>query len=134
MKTDWKKWSKKLEESEVERLQKTLSIHLREMKIKRSKLERIEKIRKILKNQNYTCLFGDGDGTYCWNHMRNKKLSYLKLEWGHMIPASHGKKSQEENNLILLCARCNNHIQSSQTIEELIPEMEHKLNALKKLK
>jgi len=130
----WKKWSKELEESEIERLQKTLSNHLRAMKVKRTKSERIEKIKEILKIQNYTCAFGDGDGSYCWNHVKDKKRLYLKLEWGHKIPSSHGKKSQEEKNLILLCARCNNQIQTSKTIDELIPELEHKLKALKKMK
>jgi len=130
----WGKWSKELEESEIERLDKTLSNHLRKMKVKRTKPERIEKIKKILKTQNYTCAFGDGDGSYCWNHVKDKKRPYLKLEWGHKIPSSHGIKSQEEENLILLCARCNNQIQTSKTIDELIPELEHKLKALKKLR
>lgn len=120
-------------DSEIDRLAKTLSIHLRKMKIKKTKSERIEMIKKTLLSQKQTCAFGDGDGSHCWNHPRNKKLSYLKLEWGHKIPSVHGSISQKEDNLILLCARCNNHIQSSKTIAELIPELEHKLRALKKL-
>ncbi len=134
MKTDWKKWSNELIESEIERLDKNFIRHLRDMDIHPSKPERIKKIKKILKAQNYSCAFGDGDGSYCWNHVKDKSKPYLKLEWGHKIPSSHEKKSQKEENLILLCARCNNHIQSSKTIEELIPELEHKLKALKKLK
>lgn len=122
-----------LPDFEVNRLEKTLSIHLRKMKIKKTKSERIEMIKKILLTQKQTCAFGDGDGSYCWNHPRNKKLPYLKLEWGHKIPSIHGSISQKESNLILLCARCNNHIQSSRTIPELILELEHKLGALKKL-
>jgi len=133
MKTQWEKWSKPLEESEITRLDKTFSTHLRKMGVKYTKSERITKIKEILKIQNYTCAFGDGDGSYCWNHIRNKKLSYLKLEWGHKIPVINGKKAQKENNLMLVCARCNNQIQTSQTIEDLIPELEHKLKALKKL-
>jgi 5-methylcytosine-specific restriction endonuclease McrA len=89
--------------------------------------------KKILLTQKQTCAFGDGDGSYCWNHPRNKKFPYLKLEWGHKIPIVHGSISQKESNLILLCARCNNHIQSSKTIAELILELEHKLRSLKKL-
>ena len=127
-----RKW-KHIPDSEIDRLEKTLSIHLRTMKIKKSKQERISKTKEILKSQNYTCAFGDGDGSYCWNHPRNEQLSYLKLEWGHKIQRINGQSSQKENNLILLCARCNNQIQTSQTIEDLIPELEHKLNALKKL-
>jgi len=119
--------------SEIVRLEKTLANHLRKMRVKRTKQERHELLMKILKNQKFTCAFADGDEKYCWNHPRNKHLKYVKLEWGHKIPISHGKASQEEGNLILLCARCNNHIQSSRTVEQLIPELEHKLKALRKL-
>jgi len=126
------KW-KKIPESEFERLDKTLGNHLRKMKVKLSKEQRMMKIKKILKDQESTCAFADGDGSYCWNAPKNRDLSFLKLEWGHKIPVVHGKIAQEEDNLILLCARCNNQIQTSRTIEELIPELEHKLKALKKL-
>ena len=130
MKKQWKK----IPDSEIERLDKTFVIHLRSMKIKYTKPERISKIKKILEIQKYTCAFADGDPSYCWNHVRDKELDYVKLEWGHKIPRSHGEIAHKEDNLILLCARCNNHIQSSRTIEEIIPELEHKLKALKKLK
>jgi len=126
-----KKWDK-IPDSELDRLEKTLSIHLRKMKIKKTKLERMDKVKEILNTQKFTCAFADGDDSYCWNHPRNK-LPYIKLEWGHKIPAIHGSISQEESNLMLVCARCNNQIQTSQTIEDLIPELEHKLKALKKL-
>jgi len=124
---------KKIPGTEVDRLEKTLINHLRRMKVKKTKEQRYEIVKNILKNQKLTCAFADGDDRYCWNHPRNKNLSYLKLEWGHKIPSFHGKISQFENILILLCARCNNHIQSSRKIEDLIPELEHKLKALKKL-
>ncbi len=61
------------------------------------------------------------------------KLSYLKLQWGHRIPSSHGDISQYPENLILLCARCNNNIQKSRSIRQIIPELEHKLKVLKKI-
>jgi len=125
-------WTK-LPDSEIVRLEKTLVNHLRQMEVKRSKNERIEFVTNTLKSQKYTCAFADGDDRYCWNHRKNSRLRYLKLEWGHKIPKFHGKKSQSEDNLILLCARCNNHIQSSRTIKQLIPELEHKLKAIKKL-
>ncbi len=128
-----KRW-KRIPDSEVDRLEKTLVNHLQKMKVRRTKKERIEFIVSKLNSQKFTCAFAAGDDTFCWNHPRNKKLSYLKLEWGHKIPRYHRKKSMFEANLILLCARCNNHIQSSRTIEQLIPELEHKLKALKNIK
>lgn len=123
----------KLPDSEIMRLESTLVNHLRKIQVKRTKEERIEFVMKTLVSQKYTCAFGGGDDKYCWNHPRNKRLHYLKLEWGHKIPKYHGKESQAEDNLILLCARCNNQIQTSRTIQQLIPELEHKLKALKKL-
>jgi len=127
------KWTK-ISESEIERLERTLVNHLRKMGIKRTKKDRVDFVKKKLTIQKSTCAFADGKDTFCWNHPRNKKLSYLKLEWGHKIPSYHGSKSMFEDNLILLCARCNNQIQTSRTVEQLIPELEHKLKALKKLR
>ena len=127
-----RKWSK-IPESEILRLEKTLVNHLRKMGVKKTKNERLSIIQKILQNQKFTCAFAGGDDKFCWNHPRNKGIDYLKLEWGHKIPVSKGKSSQIERNLILLCARCNNQIQTSKTIDELIPELEHKLKELKKL-
>ena len=118
---------------EIDKLQRNLYNHLREMKIKKSKEERISFVKKILKIQKGTCAFAGGDPKYCWNHQKDKGLKHLKLEWGHKLPKSHGEKSKEMNNLILLCARCNNQIQTSRSIKQLIPELEHKLKVLKKI-
>jgi hypothetical protein len=54
----------------------------------------------------------------------------LKLEWGHFVPKAQ-RTGTTPFKMILLCARCNNHIQTSRTIEQLIPELEHKLAVLK---
>jgi 5-methylcytosine-specific restriction endonuclease McrA len=124
---------RKISYSEIERLEKTLANHLRKMGIKRTKRQREKFVLKVLDKQNYTCAFGGGDGRYCWNHPRNNSLNYLKLEWAHKIPSYYKNMSQIENNLLLLCARCNNQIQSSRTIKQLILELEHKLRILKRL-
>jgi len=125
---------KEIPEEEHSRLEKTLYNHLRSMKVKKTKTERLEITKTILKQQKNTCAFADGDDSYCWNHPKNKNYEFLILEWGHKIPRNFGKIAHELDNLILLCARCNNQIQTSRKIEQLIPELEHKLKALKKLK
>ena len=127
-----KKWSK-IPASEISRLEKTLQNHLWQMKVKKQKEERILFVKNTLQRQKNTCAFADGDSKFCWNHPKDKDLKYVKLEWGHKIPRAKGKDAYFEENLILLCARCNNQIQTSKTIDELIPELEHKLQALKKL-
>ena len=124
---------KEIPSSEILRLETTLASHLRKMNIKKNKQERNDFVKKILKEQQNVCAFADGDGKYCWNHPKDKNLDFVKLEWGHKIPRDKGDIAYFEENLILLCARCNNQIQTSKTIEELIPELEHKLKALKKL-
>ena len=118
---------------EIERLSNVLPTHLKQMGLKKTKEERVEIVKNILIKQKGTCAFADGDSCFCWNEPKDRELSFLKLQWGHKLPGSHGGKAYELDNLILLCARCNNNIQKSRTIEQLIPELEHKLMAIKKL-
>ena len=124
---------KKIPETEHYRLEKTLYNHLRAMNVKKTKIERLEFTKLILNHQKNTCAFADGDDSYCWNHPKNKDSDFLVLEWSHKTPQNFGEIAHQLNNLILLCARCNNQIQTSRKIEQLIPELEHKLQALKKL-
>ena len=122
-----------ISDEEIERLSNVLPTHLKQMGLKKTKEERVEIVRNILIKQKSTCAFADGDGRFCWNEPKDRNLDFLKLQWGHKLPRSHGEKAYELDNLILLCARCNNNLQKSRTIEQLIPELEHKLNAIKKL-
>lgn len=118
---------------EVERLSNVLATHLRQMELKKTREERKIFVKKLLIKQKSTCAFADGDSRFCWNEPKDRDIIFLKLQWGHKLPRSHGGKAYELDNLILLCARCNNNIQKSRTIEQLIPELEHKLKAIKKL-
>ena len=127
-----KKWPK-ISDAEIKRLEQRLATHLRSMGISKTKEERHDFVMNILKLQKGTCAFADGDDRYCWNHPKNSHLDYLKLEWGHKKPISR-TKYQYEDQLYLLCARCNNHLQSSRTLHEVINELEHKLKALKKIR
>ena len=55
-------------ETETERLQQTLSNHLRNMGVKKTKSERIKIVKEILEKQNNTCAFGKNvGGKWCWN-------------------------------------------------------------------
>lgn len=119
-------------ESEIYRLAKVLQSHLRKLNIKKSKSEREIFTKLLLESQEYICAFGNGTDIYCWNHPKNKDLDYLKLEWGHKVPQSV-EKIENAGNLYLLCARCNNHIQSSKKLEDIVSELENKLSAVKKI-
>jgi hypothetical protein len=130
---DRNEWSP-LPEIEVERLQGTLSNHLRNMNAQLTKAARIEFVKTLLVKQNQTCAFGKNvGGIYCWNEPKENYVdniytekTYLKLQWGHIKPRSR-KENQTADDLCLLCARCNNQIQTSRHIEQLKAELLSKI-------
>ena len=121
-------------ESEIERLQGTLSNHLRQMEIKLSKADRTDFVKKLLTDQNQTCAFGKKvNGMYCWNEPKENytddvytEKRYLKLQWGHITPRCR-KTEQTKEDLCLLCARCNNQIQTSRHLQQLKAELLSKI-------
>lgn len=131
---DTNEWSP-LPENEVERLQQTLSNHLRSMNVKMDKSSRIKLVETLLKKQNHTCALGkDINGKYCWNEPKDNYINgeyiektYIKLQWGHIKPRCR-KDEQTVDNLYLLCARCNNHIQSSRYLRQIKAELQSKID------
>jgi 5-methylcytosine-specific restriction endonuclease McrA len=119
--------------AELHRLAKLLASHLRKARVlhsERSLPNCSELVRQVLEKQRGTCFLAGGDDRYCWNHPKDGNIGYLKLEWGHKVPLSQGGTS-DLSNLVLMCARCNNHIQTSRTLRQLVPELEHKLAVLR---
>ena len=130
---DRNEWSP-LPETEVERLQGTLYNHLREMNVSMTKPARTKFVKTLLAEQNQTCAFGKNvGGIYCWNEPKENYVDkvytekmYLKLQWGHIKPRCR-KEEQTEDNLCLLCARCNNQIQTSRHLQQLKAELLSKI-------
>ena len=121
-------------ESEIDRLQQTLYPHLRKMKISSTKPQRIQFVKELLKNQNNTCAFGKNvGGKYCWNEPKDSDKKYLKLQWGHIKPRCRKDETQTIKDLCLLCARCNNQIQTSRYLCQLKAELESKLKNIDEL-
>ena len=126
-------WSP-LPETEVERLQGTLSNHLRQINAQMTKSARIEFLQTLLEKQNKTCAFGKNvGGIYCWNEPKENYIDsvytekkYLKLQWGHIKPRCR-KEEQTADDLCLLCARCNNQIQTSRHLSQLKAELLSKI-------
>jgi 5-methylcytosine-specific restriction endonuclease McrA len=58
-------------------------------------------------------------------YLREKK--YLKLQWGHIKPRCRKDETQTIKDLCLLCARCNNQIQTSRYLCQLKAELQSKL-------
>lgn len=127
-----------VKDEEKERLAKRLAAHCIEMGVPKGKrmnpAERLQFVKDLLAEQRGTCAFSDGDSRYCWNEPRDEDLEYLKLQWGHIVPKEQWKKTDKTmENLYLICARCNNNIQKSRTLNQLVPELAHKLRAIRKL-
>ena len=78
----------------------------------------------IFDSQGQTPLFEFGDKILAWNNPKDWEHDYIRYEVGHMNPRNNGGKSNPEN-LCFMSARCNQHIQSSLPLEEVI---EHYFN------
>jgi len=77
----------------------------------------------------------------CWNNPPDWDKSYIKYEWGHLLSRNqNGASSDNAENLALYSARCNQHIQTSMDIQELMiyggilaDRISHVLTARRKL-
>lgn len=57
----------------------------------------------------------------CWNRPADWNCDYIKYEWGHLLSRNQNpNKLNSIENLGLYSARCNQHIQSSMNIQELM--------------
>lgn len=59
--------------------------------------------------------------SHCWNSPRDWDKDYIKYEWGHLKSRNQApERAYDLENLGLYSARCNQHIQISMHIEELM--------------
>lgn len=57
----------------------------------------------------------------CWNSPKDWDKNYIKYEWGHIHSINQNQKNAHSiKNLGLYSARCNQHIQSSLDVQELM--------------
>ena len=57
----------------------------------------------------------------CWNRPADWNFDYIKYEWGHLLSRNQNPDNFSSiENLGLYSARCNQHIQSSLNIQELM--------------
>jgi hypothetical protein len=104
------------------------------MNILMTKSARTDYVTALLAKQNHTCAFGKNvEGIYCWNEPKENYIAgvytektYLKLQWGHIKPRCR-KEEQTIGDLCLLCARCNNQIQTSRHLSQLKAELLSKI-------
>lgn len=110
------------------RLSKTLVIHLSNMGFRLSLKKHGNLLRAyillLFEVQDRQPIFNidKTDLPLCWNRPRDWGLNYIKYEWGHLSSINQNIESAHRlTNLGLYSARCNQHIQASMDIEELLP-------------
>jgi hypothetical protein len=81
-------------------------------------------IRLLFKAQNNKPFFHIEQSTLpmCWNSPKDWNKDYIKYEWGHLYSYNQLSDNYTETfaNVCLQSARCNQHIQTSMDIDELL--------------
>jgi hypothetical protein len=78
-------------------------------------------VTSIFSTQDYKPFFWiEGTLPFCWNDPKDWGKDYIKYQWGHLNPRSGiTTGTGKVEDLCLMSARCNNHIQSSLPIADL---------------
>ncbi|WP_248465385.1 hypothetical protein [Pectobacterium versatile] len=114
---------------DIKRCYKTVVPHLKKSGYKKASLSKCEDliikfVDMIFEAQSNKPFFHiDGDLPFCWNSPSNGgwELPYIKYEWGHLNSINQNIDTAHNiENLCLQSARCNQHIQSSLNVIELI--------------
>lgn len=86
--------------------------------------ERQEFVELIFKAQGrHPFLYIGAKLPYCWNspYRNGWNHNYIRYEWGHLNSINQNRAAAHNiENLCLMSARCNQHIQSSMNIDELL--------------
>jgi len=113
---------------ESERLVKSIINHIRNdfsnIRFDQQKREILREIVILLFEAQEHRPFFHVEGTelpLCWNRPSDWNIDYIKYEWGHLLSQNQmPEKSSSIENIGLYSARCNQHIQSSMNIQELM--------------
>lgn len=114
---------------DLDRVATTLVQHLKKvgyhrLTAGRSATERKEFVRLIFRAQaEKPFLHIEALLPYCWNtpYHGGWNFDYIRYEWGHLRSINQNPLSAfDVENLCLMSARCNQHIQSSMNVDELL--------------
>jgi hypothetical protein len=116
-----------LRSENISRLVKTLLLHLKKAGYQltpTNSFDDLSRIIQLLFEAQEKRPFFHVEGTelpLCWNSPKDWDKTYLKYEWGHLRSKNQSpEKAHQLENLGLYSARCNQHIQTSMHIEELM--------------
>ena len=57
---------------------------------------------------------------YCWNSPKDWDKDYIRYEWGHLMSRNQNANFHHIENICLQSARCNQHVQTSMDIDEVL--------------
>ena len=112
-----------------DRLVESIINHIREdfrgVRFNQEKRDILKKIVYLLFEAQEHRPFFHVEGTelpLCWNRPSDwDNIDYIKYEWGHLLSQNQRpEESSSIENIGLYSARCNQHIQSSMNIQELM--------------
>jgi len=116
-----------IRDENIERLVKSLAPHLKKAGLNVSPSKNFDELTQIIKllfQAQDDRPFFHVEGTempLCWNSPRDWDKDYIKYEWGHLRSRNQAEdRAHKLENLGLYSARCNQHIQTSMHIEELM--------------
>lgn len=117
-----------LKDLENDRLVKTIINHIKadhsNIRFDLNKRKILKKIINLIFETQDKRPFFHVEGTelpLCWNRPSDWDCNYIKYEWGHLLSINQNPENQNSiENLGLYSARCNQHIQSSMNIQELM--------------
>jgi len=108
------------------RLDKTAVAHLKQCGFPKATLFRCpelisEFVDKVFATQDQKPFFHiENDLPYCWNAPKDWNKDFIVYEWGHLRSKNQNNNPYQIDNLCLQSARCNQHIQTSMDIEEVL--------------
>jgi hypothetical protein len=125
---------------DIPRCYETVVKHLKDAGYKkitfnRAREEIIDFVSYIFESQNKKPFFHINSSCglpFCWNSPSKGgwEINFIKYEWGHLNSLNqNGESAYNIENLCLQSARCNQHIQSSMNVDELL-EYEGKLGGV----
>jgi len=116
--------------ADLPRLQNTVVDHLKSCGYSKVTFTRcpelIEKyVNCIFETQDRKPFFHIGGSLpYCWNSPKDWDKDFIRYEWGHLRSRNQNESAHKITNLCLQSARCNQHIQTSMDIDEVLKWLE----------
>jgi hypothetical protein len=75
----------------------------------------------IFETQDFKPFFHiESELPYCWNQPGHWNLDYIRYEWGHLRSKNQNTDAHKLDNLCLMSARCNQHVQAALNIDEVL--------------